>query len=336
MSVAPALSIESRRGVTIETAAGAISATTAIVTVPTNVIAAGAFKFSPDRRDLFARLPLGSYDRIALELVGNPLGLESDDLVFEKSSNNHTAAILGNVGGTPLCFVDVSGSFGRDLSAQGETAMFDFAAEWLSGLYGGEIKRAIGRKQATRWNAAPYALGAWSGALPGAQSVRRLLMDRLADDVWYAGEAAHETLWGTVGGAWESGERAADAVLRRLGGTARQPAPAGETESRPKPNRNRHGRSVARRGTKVPAPTKARPASCATSGKAIPLPPIAVRRTASLRSPMRSAWWGGVRGGGTLFVSRPPPRLISLTRNSPTLPTAARGEGKRSRHENAN
>ena len=82
----PALSIESRRGVTIETAAGAISATTAIVTVPTNVIAAGAFKFSPDRRDLFARLPLGSYDRIALELVGNPLGLESDDLVFEKSS----------------------------------------------------------------------------------------------------------------------------------------------------------------------------------------------------------------------------------------------------------
>jgi hypothetical protein len=29
-------------------------------------------------------------------------------------------------------------------------------------------------------------------------------------------------LWGTVGGAWESGERAADAVLRRLAGQ-RQP-----------------------------------------------------------------------------------------------------------------
>jgi len=229
----PALSIENRRGVTVETAAGAISATTAIVTVPTNLIASGAFKFSPDRRDLFARLPLGSYDRIALELPGNPLGLESDDLVFEKSSNSHTAAILGNVGGTPLCFVDVAGPFGRDLSAQGESAMFDFAAEWLSGLYGSEIKRAIGRKQATRWNAAPYALGAWSAALPGAQSVRRLLMDRLADDVWYAGEAAHETLWGTVGGAWESGERAADAVLRRLGGI-RQAAPAAETEAKPK------------------------------------------------------------------------------------------------------
>jgi monoamine oxidase len=229
----PALSIENRRGVTVETAGGAISATTAIVTVPTNVIASGAFKFSPDRRDLFARLPLGSYDRIALELLGNPLGLESDDLVFEKSNTSHTAALLANVGGSPLCFIDVAGTFGRDLSAQGENAMFDFAAEWLAGLYGSEIKRAIGRKQATRWNAASYALGAWSGALPGAQSARRLLMDRLGDDVWYAGEAAHETLWGTLGGAWESGERAGDAVLRRLGG-ARAAAPAAEIESKPK------------------------------------------------------------------------------------------------------
>jgi monoamine oxidase len=229
----PALSIETRRGVAVETPSGTIAATTAIVTVPTNVIASGAFKLSPDRRDLFARLPLGSYDRIALELPGNPLGLESDDLVFEKSSNNHTAAILANAGGSPLCFVDVAGAFGRELSAQGETAMFDFAVEWLGGLYGGEIKRAIGRKQATRWNAAPYALGAWSAALPGAQSARRLLMDRIADDIWYAGEAAHETLWGTVGGAWESGERAADAVLRRLGGV-KATAPAGENETKPK------------------------------------------------------------------------------------------------------
>ena len=239
----PAISIENRRGVTVATTSGAIWATAAIVTVPTSVIASGAFKFSPDRRDLFARLPLGSYDRIALELLGNPLGLESDDLVFEKSSNTHTAAILANLGGTPLCYVDVAGTFGRDLAAQGEAAMFDFAVEWLGGLYGTEIKRAVGRKQATRWNAAPYALGAWSAALPGTQSARRLLMDRIADDVWYAGEAAHETLWGTIGGAWESGERAADAVLRRLGGV-KAAAPTAETEAKParktKPARTEH------------------------------------------------------------------------------------------------
>jgi monoamine oxidase len=215
----PATSLDSRRGVpVVETAKGSITATAAIVTVPTNVIASGGLKIASGRIDVFSRLPLGSYDRIALELIGNPLGLESDDLIFEKSANARTAAVLANVGGTPLCFVDVAGAFGRDLAAQGEAAMFDFAGEWLAGLYGAEIKKSVGRKKATRWNTQPYALGAWSAAAPGGQIARRQLMDRIADDVWYAGEAAHETLWGTVGGAWESGERAADAVLRRLGG----------------------------------------------------------------------------------------------------------------------
>ena len=125
--------------------------------------------------------------------------------------------------------LDVAGAFGRDLSAHGEAAMFDFAAEWLAGLYGAEVKKAIGRKQATRWNSDPFTLGGWSAAAPGGEFARRQLFDPISDGVWYAGEAAHEKLWGTVGGAWESGERAADAVLRRLG-PVKAPAPA-ESES---------------------------------------------------------------------------------------------------------
>jgi hypothetical protein len=35
--------------------------------------------------------------------------------------------------------------------------------------------------------------------------------------LFLAGEAAHETRWGTVDGAWESGERAAEAALRKIG-----------------------------------------------------------------------------------------------------------------------
>jgi hypothetical protein len=49
--------------------------------------------------------------------------------------------------------------------------------------------------------------------------------------MYFAGEATHETLWGTVDGAWESGERAAEAALRRIGALrdtepAARPAPA--------------------------------------------------------------------------------------------------------------
>jgi monoamine oxidase len=232
----PVKSIDTRRSLTVETGKGTLTARAVIVTVSTNIIAAGRIQFSPELPhraiDAFGRLSLGSYDHIALELNGNPLGLDSDDLVFEKSADSHTAALLANVSGTPLCLVDVAGSFGRDLSARGEAAMVDFATQWLAGLYGAEIKKAIGRTQATRWNADAFTLGAASAAVPGAQLARRIMMEPVNDAIWFAGEAAHETLWGTVGGAWESGERAADAVLRRMG-VLKTPAP--EAEAAPKP-----------------------------------------------------------------------------------------------------
>jgi monoamine oxidase len=218
----PASAIDTRNGVSVITGKGTINARTAILTVPTNVVSSGGLKFVPELEhhqfDTFGRLSLGSYDHIALELKGNPLGLESDDLVFEKSSDSRTAALLANISGTPLCVVDVAGPFGRDLAAKGEAAMFAFATDWLVNLYGAEIKSAIGRKHATRWNNEPYALGAWSAAGPGGQFTRKQLMGPVTYNVWYAGEAAHETLWGTLGGAWESGERAADAALRAVGG----------------------------------------------------------------------------------------------------------------------
>ncbi len=238
----PAKSIDTRRGITVETAKGTINARAAIVTVPTGVVASGGLKFSPElghqQIDAFGRLSLGSYDHIALELAGNPLGIESDDLIFDKSADTHTAGVLANVSGTALCLVDVAGTFGRQLSAQGEAAMIDFATSWLAGLYGAEVKKAIKRTRATRWNSEPYALGAWSAAVPGSQFARRQFLQPIADDVWYAGEAAHETLWGTVGGAWEAGERAADAVMHRLGPFK----PSAQAPSAPAPKAKKRAR----------------------------------------------------------------------------------------------
>lgn len=209
------------RGVELDTGKGQVEARAVIVTTSTNVLTAGKIKFQPElpkrQLDAAARLKLGSYDRIALELPGNPLGLRADELVFEKSSSNRTGSLFANVSGTTLCTVDVGGSFGRDLAAQGQAAMIDFALEWLAGLYGSEIKGAVKRRHATRWNEEPWMLGAISAAAPGAQPARKLLMEPLGNRIWFAGEAVHETLWGTVGGAWESGERAADAVAKVLG-----------------------------------------------------------------------------------------------------------------------
>ena len=94
--------------------------------------------------------------------------------------------------------------------------MVAFAREWLTKLFGSEAAAAVKKTSATRWNASPFVLGAMSVAAPGTQGSRKILTEPIGC-VYLAGEATHETLWGTIDGAWESGERAAEAALRRIG-----------------------------------------------------------------------------------------------------------------------
>jgi monoamine oxidase len=225
----------SGRDVTVETPAGKIVARAAIITVSSNVLTSGNIKFAPDipRRqlDAAAKLSLGSYDRIALQLPGNPLGLSRDEIIIEQSTSTRTALLFANMGASSLCSIDVAGSFGRELSAQGEPAMVAFAVEWLTKLFGSDAASAVKKSSATRWNAAPFALGAMSVAAPGAQPSRKVLTEPIGC-MFLAGEATHETLWGTVDGAWESGERAAEAALRRIGALKDEPAPAAKRKQR--------------------------------------------------------------------------------------------------------
>jgi len=240
----------SGRDVQVETASGRLSARAAIVTVSTNMLVAGSIKFAPDlpRRqlDAAAALSLGSQDRIALHMTGNPLGLGRDEVVVEQSSDRQTGSLLANVGGSALCVVDVGGSFGRDLSAQGEAAMVAFAMEWLTRLYGSDVAGAVRKSAATRWDEMPFVRGAMSCAPPGGQPSRRILAEPLGA-LFLTGEASHETMWGTVDGAWESGERAADAALRKLGvlRDSDNSAPAASSRRRATPPRsNRAGGPV--------------------------------------------------------------------------------------------
>jgi len=226
-----------RNRIEIRTTKGLLVTRTVIVTVSTGVLMSDKLKFEPElpRRyfDAIEKLRLGSYDHIALELPGNPLSLQRDELVFEKAGSARTAAILANISGTALYTIEVAGKFGADLAASGEPEMVSFALDWLTGLYGADIRKAVKRTSATRWNHEPWTLGAFSAAAPGGQWARAALAEPVRDRIFFAGEATHETLWGTVGGAWASGERAADAVLKKLGIAGAPPEPNRPAASRP-------------------------------------------------------------------------------------------------------
>lgn len=239
----PVTAVDTSKGARVEATIprGTISARYVICTASTNVVAAERIKFDrglPKRQlDALAALKLGSLDHIALDLPGNPLGLQRDDLVFEKASGIRTAALLANVSGSSLSVIEVGGRFGRELTTQGDMAAVDFAVQWLAGLFGNNVKGVVQRTQVTRWNNEPWVQGAMSTASPGGHWARAALREPVRDRVYFAGEATHDTLWGTVGGAWESGERAADQVLRRLSGLPEPPPPKPEPEPAATPPR---------------------------------------------------------------------------------------------------
>ena len=163
--------------------------------------------------------------------------------MIEQSTSTRTGALFANIGGSSLCTMDVAGSFGRGLAAQGEAALTGFAAEWLTKLFGNDVKNAIQRSKVTRWDASPFILGAMSAAAPGGQASRRVLAEPMGN-LFIAGEATHETLWGTVDGAWETGERAADAALKKIGAVKdpeAEPKPAKKQKHRVAPQSSNAG-----------------------------------------------------------------------------------------------
>lgn len=237
----PARKLDWGGALLIDTPKGTIRARTAIITVSTAVLARDGLAFTPQlpksHADAALRLSLGQQEQIAVEMSGNPLDLDPDDLVFEKPTGPRTAALLGNIGGSHLSVITVGGNLARDLARSGEGALQDFAIEWLTTTFGSDAKGIVKRSAATRWGENPLIGGAFSAAAPGQSDARRTLMTPLRDRVWFAGEAAHETLWGTVNGAWDSGVRAAEAALRVVGGL---PAAAKEKrEPQSKPPRKR-------------------------------------------------------------------------------------------------
>jgi monoamine oxidase len=206
-----------RGGILLQTARGALRARAVILTASTNVLTSGgiAFKSALPKRtaDALVDLSLGAYDRIVFELPGNPFGFRADERILFKVESARAAALVGRVNGSDLAYADVAGGFARELARAGDAATRAFLSEFLAAQFGTEAAGKIGNSEIMRWSAEPFVLGGVSAAAPGAAASRRLLTQPVADRLFFAGEAVHETRWGTVGGAWASGKRAAEAAL---------------------------------------------------------------------------------------------------------------------------
>jgi monoamine oxidase len=229
-----------RGRVEIDTSKGAFAARAAIVTVSTSVLGAGRIRFSPvlpaPLIGAIGKLSLGTRERAIFELPGNPLGFNPDERVIFKTENTRSVMFTMRPGGSDLVYADFGGVFGRELSAAGDAAIGAFLKKFVAEHFAGGKNLDLGRIDVARWSREPYVLGGTSSAAPGASGSRRVLMQSLHERVFFAGEAAHETLWGTVAGAALSGERAAELALKSLSG-AEKPAPPPPRETARKKRR---------------------------------------------------------------------------------------------------
>ncbi|OYZ99383.1 MAG: amine oxidase [Rhizobiales bacterium 17-65-6] len=218
----PATSVDlGPRLVQVATRRGTVGGRFCILAAPPSLIAAGKLRVSPlptRYRGAVERITLGAFDHILFEWPGNPLGVADDETLQVKAPDGRAFTLVARIGGSDLHVVEVGGKLATDLAAGPPQAGASYLKEALTGAFGATVAGKVGKVHQTRWTREPYALGAWSCALPGAGNLRRAFTEVVNGRLAFAGEHAHETLWGTVHGAWASGERAAQQAIRALGG----------------------------------------------------------------------------------------------------------------------
>ncbi len=208
-------------GVEVETPSGTIKARAVILTVSTGVLAAEGITFDPplpvEKQESFHGISMGFYNHIMLQFSEDIFGLGEDGYLLHKvDASKEAFGALTNASGQGLAYCDFGGSFARELELAGADAAVDFAVSKLRDLIGSDVDKYLQKTAVSEWGNDPLVRGCYASAAPGAYPMRAALRSSVADRIYFAGEACHEDLWATVGGADISGARVAEEVSRNL------------------------------------------------------------------------------------------------------------------------
>jgi monoamine oxidase len=201
----------------VETTTGTITAATAIVTVPTNVLAEERLVFSPalpETTEAAAGLPLGLADKLFLSLADAD-EFDKESRLFGRTDRRATGVYHFRPFGRPQIEAYFAGPLAAELEAGGEAAFHDFATAELVGLLGSDFARRVKPIRMHPWGIDPFARGSYSYALPGKADCRGVLAAPADARLLFAGEACSRHDYSTAHGAYLTGIAAADAVLAR-------------------------------------------------------------------------------------------------------------------------
>jgi monoamine oxidase len=204
--------------IVLDTTAGTLRASVAIVTVSTNVLAAEGIEFAPAlpvaKREAFAGIPTGWAHKVAIAFTGNVFCLEGPTFL---DFHHRTIGIIPfelRPFGRNLAIGHFGGRLARDIEAAGSDAAITLALDALAEAFGEDIRRQVRGAATSAWCGDPQVMGGYSCALPGKAHLRPVLAEPVGERLLFAGEACSIDAYGTVHGAHASGVAAA----RQAGG----------------------------------------------------------------------------------------------------------------------
>ncbi len=208
------------RRIRIATPRGDIAARAVIVTVPTDVLAAGVPRFAPELPDKIAAadaLPLGVADKVYLRLTGGE-DIPNDAHLYGAIDRVETGSYHLRPLGRPLVEGYFGGEFARELEQEGEAGFASFAIDQLAALIGNDIRKRLELIAASNWVRDPWARGSYSRARPGHADARQVLAAAVDQRLFFAGEACSRDDFSTAHGAYRSGVVAAEQAISALCG----------------------------------------------------------------------------------------------------------------------
>jgi monoamine oxidase len=200
-------------GVAIETERGRVQARLAILTVPVPVLQAGTIRFRPalpqPTGDAVSGFLAGTYEHVVLNWPDAPF--QGPDRLAKLVGRRWDVGMMTRIDGAPFHYLELDHRTAAGLAGPDEAARF--ARERLREHFGARALARLRIPYVTEWRRDPWSRCAWAVVPPGRREDRAILAEPIGQRIWIAGEATSRGQWGTAGGAWEEGERAAERVV---------------------------------------------------------------------------------------------------------------------------
>jgi monoamine oxidase len=209
----------SGEGVRIESGAGSLRAKAAIVTAPMAVLQREAIRFAPALppavRDAIQGFTQGVYEHVVLHWPDSPFR-GADRLASVIGGHREPPGLLTCIDGGPFHFFELDQPAAARLDGRDRDAPARFARAVLAEHFGHRSIRNLAVSLGTAWRHDPWSGASWAVVPAGLCPIRDALKAPVGGRIWFAGEALSRAQWGTAGGAWEEGERAAKDLIARL------------------------------------------------------------------------------------------------------------------------